>query len=57
MILTNEEKVTRLLSQKEIIQHKNIEIYKTNPNYNLGNFLMQEKNAISKWGSKYIFIK
>ena len=57
MTYTNEECVTKLLSRKEIIKGKHVEIFKPNPDYNLGDFLMREKHSTSKWGSKYLFVK
>ena len=57
MVLTNEDNVTKILSQKEIIKNKNLGIYNANPNYNLGDFLIQETNTLSRWDSRYLFVK
>ena len=63
MELSNEDKVTRLLSTNEIlgtessVKHKTRLLFKANPKYDLTGFLKKEKNAPSRVGKKYIFVK
>ena len=57
MELTNEEIVTKLLSSREIISTNNRNIFVSNPNFNLGNFLNDIKNTPNNYGGKYVFIK
>jgi len=63
MELSNEDKVTKLLSTNEIlktdssVRHKTRLLFKANPKYDLTGFLKTEKNAPSRFGQKYIFVK
>jgi len=63
MKLTNEDKVTKLLSTGEILKTEGLNkrrtrlLFKANPKYDLTGFLNSEKNAPSKFGQKYIFVK
>ncbi len=63
MELSNEDKVTRLLSTSEIlktngsVKHKSRLLFKASPKYDLTGFLKSEKNAPSRFGKKYIFVK
>lgn len=56
MELTNEEKVTKLLSQNEIIRNKLDFSFATSP-YNLSEFLEKTKNEPSQYDERFIFIK
>lgn len=57
MEFANEETVTKLLSEKEILHAKEGNSLFTSPLYNLGNFLENIKKEPSPYGEKYIFVK
>ena len=57
MELTNEQVVTKILSENSILKEKINSFDITLPRYNLGNFLKKYKNSPSPYGEKYIFIK
>lgn len=53
----NEEKVTKLLSSKEILKKKQSLWMSKNPKFDLGKFLEKTKNEPSRFGIKYVFVK
>lgn len=53
----NEEKVTKLLSSKEILKKKQIFWMSTNPKFDLSKYLEKTKNEPSRFGVKYVFVK
>ena len=63
MELSNEDKVTKLLSTGEILKtdgsakHKVRLLFKSNPKYDLTDFLNTKENTPSRFGKKYIFVK
>ncbi len=57
MELTNEQIVTRILSEHSILKKKIISSNMTVPDYDLGNFLKKYESYPSQYGEKYIFIK
>ncbi len=59
MVLASEEAVTKMLSEKEIVNPNKVKRMWTTNNhkYNLGNYLKGVKTDKSPWGDKYIFIK
>ena len=57
MELTNEQIVTNLLSEKEIINPKKNNGFASNPTYNLGEFLSDFKPEPSPYEGKYVFIR
>ena len=56
MELSNEEKVTKLLCQNEIIKGQNIHSFVTSP-CNLSAFLDNVKNQPSEYDERFLFIK
>lgn len=56
--LTNEEIVTRILSENQILRaKKEIKRNMQKADFNLGSYLEKIKNAPSKYGAKYVFVK
>ena len=58
--LSNEDVVTKLLSDREILKRQEALVSSmnvTNPNYDLTNYLMNKKREVSRFGPKYIFVK
>ena len=61
---SNEEIVTKLLSDREILTRQDIpylfdgvRTYDTNPNYDLSEYLKKPQRELSRFGPKYIFVK
>ena len=63
MKLSNEDKVTQLLSTGEILRTDSLNkkrtrlLFKAHPKYDLTGFLNSENNAPSRFGQKYVFVK
>ena len=57
MEFANEETVTKLLSEKEILHAKEGNSLFTSPLYNLGNFLENIIKEPSPYGGLYILVK
>lgn len=64
MELSNEEKVTQLLSNHEILERDYVEelfetkkSYATNPKYDLTLFLNQIKQEPARYEDKYLFVR
>ena len=58
MVLASEETVTKMLTEKEIVNPNKVsKPWASNPRYNLGNYLKGVKSEPRPWGDKYIFIK
>ena len=58
MELTSEQIVTKLLSEKEILQiNKICNPFNAESIYNLGDYLEKIKSQPSPYGEKYVFIK
>lgn len=56
MKVTNEEKVTKLLSQNEILRNGFEHTFVNSP-YNLSEFLENIKNQPSQYDTRFMFIK
>ncbi len=54
---TNEEKVTKLLSEKEILSGSKKFGMSPIPKFNLGYFLKKQKDKPSRFGERYKFVK
>lgn len=59
--LTNEDIVTTILTDREILKRPDIQdsndIYATNPTYDLSSYLRTKKKEPGRFGPKYIFVK
>lgn len=57
MFTSNILNVTKILSKKEILNTNKELIFISNPQYDLGKFLDQERKSPSPYGEKYLFVK
>ena len=57
MELTNEDIVTRMLSEHEILQSGKRDIFISHPKYDLNLYMKTYVPEPSRFGEKYIFVK
>ena len=64
MNITNEDNVTKILTDKEIIRRQdspelfeNTPHYSTNPLYDLTHFMNTKTPELSQFGNRYVFVK